>query len=172
MLLENDLIRLRAMEPTDLPLLYRWENDTKLWNNGITLAPYSRSILKEYIANQTDIYQEKQLRLIIEEKDTEQAVGCIDLYDFDPHSLKAAVAILIDEKYQRKGFAKQGIELLTDYAFSLLHLHQLYCYIAEENAISRSLFEKCRFKQIALLPNWIRTTNGYTNVSLYHIERG
>ena len=29
MLLSNDSVRLRALEPEDLELLYRWENDGK-----------------------------------------------------------------------------------------------------------------------------------------------
>ena len=50
MILENDGIRLRAIEPEDLELLYRWENDETNWKQGNTLVPYSRYILKKYIA--------------------------------------------------------------------------------------------------------------------------
>lgn len=39
MLLSNDRVRLRALEPEDLELLYRWENDPELWEVGNTLAP-------------------------------------------------------------------------------------------------------------------------------------
>ena len=35
-------INFRAMEPEDLDLLYTIENDTKLWNIGVTSVPYSR----------------------------------------------------------------------------------------------------------------------------------
>ena len=37
MLLSNDRVRLRALEPEDLELLYRWENDPELWEVGNTL---------------------------------------------------------------------------------------------------------------------------------------
>lgn len=47
--LENETIRLRALEPEDLGLLYRWENNPELWSLGNTMSPYSRYILKEYI---------------------------------------------------------------------------------------------------------------------------
>lgn len=56
MLLSNDRVRLRALEPEDLELLYRWENDPELWEVGNTLAPYSRYILKEYIAGRRPEY--------------------------------------------------------------------------------------------------------------------
>ena len=49
--LEDEVIRLRALEPEDLELLYRWENDSALWEFSSTLAPFSRYLLKEYIEN-------------------------------------------------------------------------------------------------------------------------
>ena len=64
MLLSNDRVRLRALEPEDLELLYRWENDPELWEVGNTLAPYSRYILKEYIAgSDRSIYEGFQVRI-------------------------------------------------------------------------------------------------------------
>ena len=44
-------VHLRAIEPEDLDLLYRIENDIKLWNIGATNVPYSRYTLHDYIAN-------------------------------------------------------------------------------------------------------------------------
>ena len=48
--LSDEEIRLRALEPEDLEVLYRWENDSTLWEVGNTLAPFSRYALKRYIA--------------------------------------------------------------------------------------------------------------------------
>ena len=44
-------VRLRAMEPEDLDLLYKIENDERLWNVCTTNVPYSRYVLRDYIAN-------------------------------------------------------------------------------------------------------------------------
>ncbi len=76
MLLSNDRVRLRALEPEDLELLYRWENDPELWEVGNTLALYSRYILKEYIAgSDRSIYESRQLRFMIEDCDTGTSWG-------------------------------------------------------------------------------------------------
>ena len=62
----DNTVSLRAMEPEDLDVLYRIENDTKLWNVGCTNVPYSRFTLHNYIADcKNDIYADRQLRLII-----------------------------------------------------------------------------------------------------------
>ena len=44
-------IMLRAIEPEDLDLLYRIENDNELWAVGVTNVPYSRYVLHSYLSN-------------------------------------------------------------------------------------------------------------------------
>lgn len=166
-LLENDLLRLRAPEPEDLEMLYRWENDTSLWELGSTLSPFSRYVLKQYISeSKNDIYEHKQLRLIIELKETRAAVGTIDLYDFDPHHRRAGIGILIDAAHQRKGYAKNALKLIFDYAFSFLNLHQLYATIPVTNTPSLCLFEQCGFETMGILKDWLFTTHGFTDVRI------
>ena len=166
-LLENNTIRLRALEPEDLNMLFRWENDTALWEIGSTLSPYSRYTLKQYIAESgSDIYERKQLRLIVELKENNLAVGTVDLYDFDPHHSRAGVGILVDPVHQKKGLGKAALNLLIDYAFTFLKIHQLYAYIPVSNTPSLRLLEQCGFKTMGLLKDWLLTTNGYTDVSV------
>ncbi|MDR0955095.1 MAG: GNAT family N-acetyltransferase, partial [Rikenellaceae bacterium] len=91
-LLTAENIRLRALEPQDVDLLYTWENDTAVWGVSQTLMPFSRHILGQFIAQQTqDIYQTRQMRLVIEAVEAERPVGVIDLFDFDPYHLRAGV---------------------------------------------------------------------------------
>ena len=65
--MENELIRLRALEPDDVQVLYKWENDTEVWKVSNTIVPFSKYMLLQFIANQQrDIFETRQLRLIIE----------------------------------------------------------------------------------------------------------
>ncbi len=66
-ILQNDIVKLRALEPEDLELLYSWENDSLVWEYSNTLTPYSKYILKTYLENaDKDIFEIKQVRFIIE----------------------------------------------------------------------------------------------------------
>ena len=59
-------VNLRALEPEDLDLLYRIENDDELWAVGVTNVPYSRYLLHDFVSSSSgDIYTDKQVRLII-----------------------------------------------------------------------------------------------------------
>lgn len=163
--LENETIRLRALEPEDLELLYHWENDASLWQVGSTVSPFSRYVLKAYIAeSHRDIYELRQLRLMIDWRLAGATVGMVDLYDFDPHNRRAAIGILMDPRYQRKGLATAALELLMEYAFHFLKLHQLYVHIPLENRASKALFIRCGFKVAGILTEWISTSEGYSDV--------
>ena len=94
--MENELIRLRALEPDDVQVLYKWENDTEVWKVSNTIVPFSKYMLLQFIANQQrDIFETRQLRLIIESKQSGKPVGAIDLFDLDPYNCRAGVGILI-----------------------------------------------------------------------------
>jgi len=153
-------IKLRALEPSDVELLYRWENDTNNWNVSNTLTPYSKHVLEQYIANaHLDIYTTKQLRLVIcDNKNI--PLGCIDLFDFDPNHRRAGVGILIaDKKNQTRGYASEALFLLINYCFGTLNLHQLYCNITIDNKTSLALFKKYRFKITGTKKSGIRDGN-------------
>ena len=164
-LLANDKLRLRALEPEDLELLYHWENDSELWKVGSTLAPYSRYILKEYIVESgRSIYETHQLRFMIEDRGTSKAIGLVDLYDFEPHPNRAGCGIMLDRRYQRMGFALEVMRILIEYAFSFLKLHQLYAHIPIDNKPSEKLFSRCGFEKVGKLRDWIQTPKGYSDV--------
>ena len=168
MYLENENIRLRALEPEDLEILYKWENDTSIWQVGCTTEPYSRYILKEYIAySDKTIYEKKQLRLMITRKDDDVTVGTIDLTDFDPHNLRAGVGILIDSTYRGEGYALQAVQLIKEYAFRFLHLKQLYAHIPVTIPASMHIFQQNGFEQTGIMHQWIRHNEAFVDVTLW-----
>jgi diamine N-acetyltransferase len=164
-LLENDIILLRALEPEDLDVLYKWENDSTLWHYGTTLTPYSKFALRDYLVRSTqDIFQSHQLRLMIIEKTTENSIGTIDLYEFDPVNLRAGIGILLDENYRMQGFGFHALHLMKEYAFRFLLLKQLYAYVPKTNLASYKLFKKSGYVKSGLLASWIKTVEGFMDV--------
>jgi len=165
-LLKSNTILLRALEPEDLEFLYNCENNPEIWHISNTLSPYSKYILRQYIENShQDIYTSKQLRLIIatiENKDT--PIGAIDLFDFDPYHMRAGVGILIHNTIHReKGYAFESLQLLINYCFEHLKMHQLYCNIASNNQKSLKLFEKAGFKISGTKQEWLKIQDEWEN---------
>ena len=162
--LENDRILLRAVEPEDLEVLYRWENDSSVWIAGNTRAPYSRFQLKQYIANlSSDIYESKQVRLMIVDKESNTTVGTVDLFDFDIHHSRIALGLYVSSENQGQGFAKGSLTLIENYVFNFLKINQLYVQIAKSNIASRKIFEK-EYELHGELKNWVKTPNGFDDI--------
>ncbi|MDR3653334.1 MAG: GNAT family N-acetyltransferase [Paludibacter sp.] len=167
-MLENEIIKLRAIEPEDLDRLYAWENNPQLWAVGNARNPYSRFALKQYIINSDkDIYENKQLRLMMVNVKTGETVGTVDLFDFDIHHSRIALGLFVDATFQGKGFAKVALHLIEDYVFNFLKINQLYCHISESNTASRNMFEKENYESNGLLKNWIKTPDGFENIIVF-----
>ncbi len=169
-LLCNDKLRLRPLEPEDLDTLYKWENNPDLWIQGNTLAPYSRFALREYIAHaHHDIYELRQLRLLIEQIDDKVVVGIADLFDFEPHNRRAALGLYIDTPYQHAGIGRMALQLMVNYAFSFLQLHQVYVHIQTTNIPCLMLFRKFGFSSVGILREWAQTPDGFKDVEIFQL---
>ena len=167
-MLENEIIRLRAIEPEDLDRLYAWENNPQLWAVGNTRNPYSRFQLKQYIAgSDKDIYESLQLRLMMVRVDTGETVGTVDLFDFDIHHSRIALGLFVDPTFQGKGFARESLHLIEEYIFNYLKINQLYCQISESNTASRQMFEKEGYETNGFLKDWIKTPDGFENIIVF-----
>ena len=157
-------LQLRALELTDIDLLYQWENDTSVWHLSSTVTPFSRFALEQYVMNAgEDIFTTKQLRLMIDVHSGQKKVtiGCIDLFDFDPVNLRAGIGIMITKAEREKGYASEALDLMADYAFSKLRLHQLYANVIAKNVASLDLFKKKHFVVIGVKKEWIITENNW-----------
>lgn len=167
-------INLRALEPEDIDLLYKWENDRTIWLLSNTIVPFSRYILTKYIESaHLDIYQTRQLRLMIDIQlldNTHKTVGAVDLFDFEPFHLRAGVGILIGDDAERgKGYAGAALNEIIEYSFSVLQLKQLYCNIEPDNLVSMNLFKKHGFELAGTKKMWLKYDGGFKDECLLQL---
>jgi diamine N-acetyltransferase len=169
--LQGNTIFLRALEPEDLAFIYHIENDETIWEVSNTQTPYSKFLITQYLENaHQDIYEAKQLRLAICKNENLEAIGLIDLFDFDPKNKRAGVGIIIQNEVDRnKGFGKEALGLMINYAFHQLQLHQLYANIGTENLPSLSLFTTFGFEKIGVKKDWNFTNNSFHNEILLQL---
>ncbi|WP_075343258.1 GNAT family N-acetyltransferase [Tenacibaculum agarivorans] len=169
-ILSKHYIKLRAIEPEDLDFLFEIENDESFWEVSHTQTPFSKFLLKQYLENcHLDIYEAKQLRLVVIEQVSNTPIGLIDLFDFNPQHNRAGVGIIIHKDFQHKGYASEALDILIQYSFLTLHLHQLYANITSDNSNSLSLFEKHKFQKIGIKKDWILSNGVYKDEILFQL---
>jgi len=168
--LKGENIYLRALEPEDLEFIHTIENDESLWELSNTITPYSKFLIKQYIQHShKDIFEVKQLRLVISNY-SNKPIGMIDLFDFDFKSGRAGVGILVKDVNDRQlGYGSEALQLLINYSFTHLGLHQLYCNISEDNKASIKLFVSQGFKKVGLKEDWNYIDGGFKNEYLFQL---
>jgi diamine N-acetyltransferase len=171
--LTGNTIYLRALEPDDLEFIYRLENNEAIWEVSNTQTPYSRFLIRQYLENShQDIYEAKQLRLAISKTGSFEAIGLIDLFEFDPVNSRAGVGIIIQDTAERNsGVGTEALGLLISYAFNKLQLHQLYANIDSGNVASVRLFTNFGFQLIGQKKDWIKRNNNYHDEGFYQLIR-
>ncbi len=169
--LQSQNIYLRALEPEDLSFIYEIENDENIWEVSNTQTPYSQYLIKQYLENaHQDIYEAKQLRLVICRNKDFKAIGLIDLFEFDPRNNRAGIGIIIkDETNRNQGVGSQALELLIKYSFQKLNLNQLFANINSENSSSIALFTKFGFIKIGTKKQWNLINGTYQDEDFFQL---
>lgn len=170
--LVNKNIRLRAVEPEDVELMFDVETDSSQWKvNGI-MAPVSRHLLLQYALSYSAAPdKEGQLRLIIETKSTDRSfpIGVADVFEIDALNGNASVAIYILPKYRNCGSGTESVEILSCYCRDILNLNVITARISSCNPASIRMFEKASFVTAGSIPRWFR--EGDTTHSLMIMYR-
>lgn len=163
------LVRLRALEPEDLDLLYTIENDKDIWDVSETNTPMSKFVLRQYLAAQPqEALQAGEIRLVVEDVANSRPVGLIDLTDISILNRRAEIGIALLKEERGKGYGREALRLMEAYARKNLRLRFLFCKIsAEHNPNSKSLFESSGYKEIAVLPEWHYYEGKYEDLILY-----
>lgn len=148
-------VYLRALKKEDFKTTIKWRNDPEvtkyLGSKSRFVSEYDeKKWFEDYIKNKND----KNLRLAVCLKETNQHIGNIYLLNIDLVNRNAEYAILIGEKqYWGKGLGTEGTDLILIHAFNELGLERVYLYVIESHVAAIKLYEKCGFAQEGVLRN-------------------
>ncbi|MBE9489299.1 MAG: GNAT family N-acetyltransferase, partial [Bacteroidetes bacterium] len=67
------------------------------------------------------------------------------------------------------GYASEALQLVCDYAFTHLSVHQVYANITEDNLASIKLFEKTGFTKTGTKLDWIYSQDSFKNELHYQL---
>lgn len=170
--MKGEKVFLRAVEPTDLEIMFIWENDTNNWLVSNTANPFSKHILEQYVFTAHDLFKDRQARFIVCSLEDGEAAGAIDLFELDPIHRRAGLGILIDSQYRGKGLASDALQVLVRHCFENLGLHQLHCGVVADNTSSRRLFENNGFQPCGVRKEWLWQEEQWKDELLYQLIAG
>lgn len=163
-------VTLRAPEPRDLDLIFNLEEDPRLWEAGTSLAPISMYMLQRYLEDyRADFTGEGQLRMVAVDADGE-AVGLVDMFDYDKLNRRAGVGIAVVPDRQQCGYGTAILNVLCRYARRRFLLHNLWAHTAVDNIAAIKTFEGAGFVRVGLLRDWLLSPAGFKDVVFWQRE--
>ena len=138
---------LSPMDINDAEKYTEWLNDLEITSNldgysGIINLEIEKSLLEK-------ISREHNYSIV--DKKSNELIGSCGFIQLDHINQTAEVGIFIgDKKYWNKGYGTEAFQLLLDYGFRALNLHNVMLRVYSFNNVAKKLYEKIGFKTIGI----------------------
>ena len=146
-MLEGKLVRLRALESTDLERAHTWINDREVTRYLAARFPLSLADERRWLEELPTNGSAAGVLLAIETKEGVH-IGNIDLHRVHVEDRKAGLGIMIGEKeYWSNGYGGDAIVTLLRFAFHEMNLNRVWLHVFEFNERARASYKKCGFRE-------------------------
>ncbi|MGK5511337.1 GNAT family N-acetyltransferase [Brevibacillus formosus] len=148
MLFQSERIYLRKMTGEDVDVYHRWRNDVEVMRTtNPSMDIYTWEDTNGFV-NQVILHASSSKSYMIVDSQTNRPIGITSLIQIDLKNRNAECIIDIGEKeYWGKGYGREALKLLLDYAFLEMNLHRVSLRVFSFNEKAIKLYERLGFKQ-------------------------
>lgn len=145
--LTGQLVFLRELQEKDASEDYAsWLNDSEV-NQFLETRHVTTEELRAYIREKQE--SSNAMLFGIFWKDTGKHVGNVKLEPIDHAAKETMLGILIgDKQYWGKGIATEATNLLTEFAFTELHMEAVTLGVIAHHTAAIRVYEKCGFQRV------------------------
>ncbi|MCA1825171.1 MAG: GNAT family N-acetyltransferase, partial [Frankia sp.] len=142
---EGKLVRLRAQEPADIPLLFQWFNDPEVTSYLALRYPLSMRDEQDFVESVKSVgYQ--HAHFAIEAKDTGDLIGGVDLREVSAENRHADLGIALGNKaYWDRGYGTDAMRTICRFGFEEMNLHRIQLWVHGTNPRAQRVYEKIGF---------------------------
>ncbi len=149
----------------DVEKYTEWLNDMEI-GQFVTLSDTVLDIDKEGVLLRK-LMDEEHIFAIVE-KDTNKVIGNCGIHNVSQVHRNASLGIFIGEKtFWNQGIGTEATNLLLDFAFNILNLHNIYLSVLSYNKRAIRCYEKIGFKKIGVQREFMFVSGKYHDVYLY-----
>ncbi|MGB2993259.1 MAG: GNAT family protein [Paenisporosarcina sp.] len=158
-------IRLTAIRKEDLPTYRQWTSEES-FGRFYTSSPIREESEKN--ANQLiDDHSDRSYRFAIRPLTTEDFLGVCAIEEIEwPHRV-GWTSIALGPDFQGKGFGKDAMQLVVNYAFNELNLHRLSLTVFSYNQGAITLYESLGFRHEGTYREFLQRDGKRHDMHLY-----
>lgn len=143
-MIEGRSVRLRALEPSDMENMWRWQNDwaTQRLGDGEPELALSHAAVERTFGDSAGFTS-----YVIETLDG-RAIGSCGYFGYSGRNRSCSVGIWIGEADARgKGYGTEAMRLMLRYLFHQMGLHRVALQVMADNAPAIASYIKCGFRE-------------------------
>ncbi|SDQ93794.1 Protein N-acetyltransferase, RimJ/RimL family [Virgibacillus subterraneus] len=147
-MLSSKRLQFRKMMEIDIEKYHSWRNDLDVMKTTSTsLDLYSLDETRSFVEN-IILNSISSKSYIIEERESDTAIGVTSLINIDTKNRNAECIIDIGEKeYWGKGYGTEALQMLLEYAFLELNLHRVSLRVFSLNERAIHIYNKLGFEK-------------------------
>lgn len=143
---EGKLIRLRAREPDDEPLLYQWFNDPEVTEFLTIRYPLSHAQERAFIERVGEISY-SLASFAVETRSDGRLIGGVGLERTSAEDRGAVLGIALGDKtYWDSGYGTDTMRTICRFGFDMMNLHRIELEVYEANKRAIAVYERVGFK--------------------------
>ncbi len=139
--IETERLILRKPVPEDIPAWFKMRsNEENMRYIGRKPATAIEEVKALYDLVVQDIEANKHIGWVVAEKSNASGfVGMIGFHRIKPEHHRAEVGYMIEKEYQGKGYGKEAVKAIIEYAFKEMNIHSIEADIDKDNIASERL---------------------------------
>lgn len=142
----GERVYLRPIEKDDMPLIRVWANDPEIRALTGEVMPMSRAGADQFIERVKNEPDRVWFAVVLKEND--HVIGEAGLLRIFTPWRTADLSIILGDKFcWGRGYGREAIHLLLDYAFGALALHRISIGVVGFNEHALRFYEKVGFKR-------------------------
>ena len=171
-MLKGKRVILRSVEREDLPVLSAFNNDleVELASGGDPPIPQSFARLQARYDESLRRGERDGCHFAIEADG--KIIGICDLFHFDETARTCELGIVIGDKdYWGKGYGREAIHLLLQYAFQYRNQHKVWLSVNANNVRAMKAYQACGFVEEGRQRSHVWSDGRYVDLFLMGVLR-
>ncbi|PIQ83370.1 MAG: GNAT family N-acetyltransferase [Candidatus Omnitrophica bacterium CG11_big_fil_rev_8_21_14_0_20_63_9] len=174
-MLTYERIQLRPLAQTDTALIIKWRNDPQVMrglHRSIQLTAEEHLQWFDRLQQPKELRKKKRLEFVIETVEGQVPIGTVGLSGIDHEHRRAEYGILIgEERFRKRGYAKEATIALLNYAFGELNLWRVYLRVMPHLEEAIGLYTRIGFIREGLLRNELFRKEQFEDVVVMSLLR-